>query len=201
MKRIIILLALFGLFYSTCLGAEYAIDKGANVFGISGAFIRASGDLYESGGKAFTAILVMPHTSHFFFRNFAVGGDLLLLLTAQGDDKSTTIGLGPKISYFFGNKDSKSYPYLTTGFYYLRNDMDYGDIHIFSHDVMSGTRFKIGAGTNWMIDRHLGFNAEISYNRDRLKPEDGTVEFSGADFGAKSGNMVIVSIGLVGFTF
>jgi hypothetical protein len=200
MKRTIILLFFLALFVSTCFGAEYAVDKGANMFGITAAFVNASGDLYESNGKPFTAILFMPSTSHFFVRNFAVGGDLLLLLTAQGSNQSITLGIGPKISYFFGDKDSKSYPYLTTGFYYLRNDVDYDGVELFEGidspltGIISGTRFKIGAGTNWMIDQHLGFSAEISYNRDNLKPEDGNIK-------AKSGNMVIVSLGLVGFTF
>ncbi len=48
MKRIIILLALFGLFCSTCFGAEYAVDKGANMFSIIGGYVNASGDLYET---------------------------------------------------------------------------------------------------------------------------------------------------------
>jgi hypothetical protein len=200
MKRTIILLFFLVLFGSACFGAEYAVDKGANMFGITAAFVNASGDLYESGGEAFTAILLMPSTSHFFVRNFAGGGDLLLFLTAQGDNKSTTLGIGPKISYFFGGKDSKSYPYLTTGFYYLRNDVDYGGVELFEDidspltGIISGTRFKIGAGTSWMIDQHLGLLAEISYNRDSLKPEDGNIK-------SKSGNMVMVSVGLVGFTF
>ncbi len=99
MKRNIFLLVLLGLLCSTCLGAEYAVDKGANMFGITAASINAWGDLYRGGGEPLTAILVMPSTSHFFVSNFAVGGDLLLFLTSQGDNKSTTLGIGPKISY------------------------------------------------------------------------------------------------------
>jgi hypothetical protein len=194
MKRLIFILVLFCLFSSVGLGAEFAVDKGSNVFGITAASITAFGDLYQGRGKPFTAILVMPSASHFFVRNFAVGGDLLLFLTAQGDNKSTTLGVGPKISYFFGGKQSKSYPYLTSGFYYLRNDVQYENIDFLAQGVLSGTRFKIGAGASWMIDQHLALLGEISYNRDTLKPQDGGIK-------STSGNMVIVSMGLAGFTF
>lgn len=126
MKKILFFMTLFSLFYSISFGAEYAVDKGSNMFGITAGLINASGDLYRGeGGKSFTAILFMPHTVHFFVRNLGIGGDLLLLLTAQGDNKSTTVGVGPKISYFFGGKDSQAYPYLTSGFYYLMNDIEY----------------------------------------------------------------------------
>jgi hypothetical protein len=194
MKKIIffILMVFFSLFYSLGFGAEYAVDKGSNMFGITAGFINASGDLYTGGGKPFTAILLMPHTVHFFVRNFGIGGDLLALLTAQGDNKSTTVGVGPKIMYFFGGKDSKTYPYLTSGFYYLMNDIEYEDIDFLISGVLTGTRFKIGAGVSWLNDPHLGLVVEASYNRDKLKPEEGK---------SKSGNMVIVSVGLAGFLF
>lgn len=193
MKNIFFFTIFFSLFYSFGFGAEYATDKGSNMFGITAAAINASGDLYTGGGKPFTAILVMPQTSRFFMRNFSVGGDLLLLLTTQGDNKSTTLGVGPKITYFFGGKDSRSYPYLTSGFYYLRNDMDYEDVDFLLQGVMSSTRWKLGAGLCWMIETHLSLLIEASYNRDKLKPED-----KGK---SKSGNMVIISMGLAGFTF
>ena len=135
----------------------------------------------------------MPHTAHFFARHLAVGGDVLLLLTTQSENKSTTLGVGPKIMYFFGGKDSKSYPYLTTGLYYLRNDFDYEDVDLLMQGVLSGTRFKVGAGVNWMIARHVAVQVEASYNRDKLKHEDQEKSIKG--------NMVIVSIGLAGFTF
>jgi hypothetical protein len=192
MNKIIFFMVFFSLFYSISFGADYAVDKGSNIFGITAAAVNVSGELYTGGGKPFTAILVMPHTAHFFIRNLGIGGDLLLLLTTQGNNKSTTLGVGPKIMYFFGGKNSKTYPYLTSGFYYVMNDIEYKDIDFLISGVISGTRFKLGTGISWMIAPHLGLVAEASYNRDKLKPEEGK---------SKSGNMVIVSIGLAGFTF
>jgi len=193
MKRIFLFMLIFCFFCSVSFGGEYAVDKGSNMFGITASAINASGDLYTGGGKPFTAILLMPSTAHFFVRNLGVGGDLLLLLTAQGDNKSTTLGVGPKIAYFFGDKDAKAYPYLTTGFYYLRNDIEYEDIDFLIQGLLTGIRFKIGAGVSWMISPKLGLVMEASYNQDKLKPEDGKK--------SESGTMVIVSMGLAGFTF
>ncbi len=181
------------LYPDNCCAAEYAVDKGSNLFAVTAAFINASGDLYTGGGESFTAILLMPQTAHFFLKNFALGGDLLVLLTAQGDNKSTTLGVGPKIMCFIGGKDSKSYPYLTSGFYFLRNEIEYENVDFLMQGLQTGTRFKIGAGISWMIEPHLSLLAEASYNLDKLKPEE--------QGKSVSGNMVIVSIGLAGFTF
>jgi hypothetical protein len=57
--------------------------------------------------------------------------------------------------------------------------------------VLSGaTR---GGGASIMIADHLGLLMEASSNLDNFEPED--------DGKSQSGNMVIVSVGLAGFTF
>jgi len=189
MKRVIFLMAFFVWSNSFCFGAEYALDKGSNMFGITANYFTAKGELYEEDDESFTAILFMPHTLRFVARNVGVGGDLLVLLTGQKDNKSITLGLGPKIIYFLGGKDKKSYPYLTTGFYYIRNDLEYDDTE--SHH--SGTRFKVGLGVNSMLASHLGLLIEVSYNLDNLKEEDKEK--------SESGSMISVSMGLAGFSF
>jgi hypothetical protein len=192
MKKIIffILMVFLSLFYSLGFGAEYAVDKGSNMFGITAGFINASGDLYEDeGGNSSTVLLVMPSLAHCVVRNFGFGGDLLLLDAKQGDTGISTLGLGPKAVFFFGGKDSKAYPYLTLGFYFVTNTIDYG-----TYDYrVSGTRLKFGGGASIMIANHLGLLMEASYNLDNLKPEKAKK--------SESGNMLIVSMGLAGFAF
>jgi hypothetical protein len=175
---------------SVCLGADYATDKGSNMFGIIGGFVSAGGDLYEDDeGNSSTTLLIMPGMAHFVSTNFGLGGDLLILNSKQGDTGLSTLGLGPKMLYFFGGPGNRAYPYFTLGLYYVRNTIDYGKYDY----TVSGTRFKFGGGTGIMIADHLGVLMEASYNLDNLKAE-----------GAKksqSGNMLIVSVGLAGFTF
>jgi len=189
-KKFVFFVVIFALIPSICLGAEYALDKGSNMFGVTAGLINASGDLYEDqDGNSSTTILIMPSWARFFVPNFGFGGDLLLLHSKQGDKGTSTLGLGPKAMFFFGGPGSKSYPYFTFGLYYVRNTIDYGRYDY----TTSGIRFKFGGGATIMIARHLGLLMEASYNLDSLKPE-----------GAKkseSGNMLIISMGLTGFTF
>jgi hypothetical protein len=190
MKKILFFMTFFSLFYSLGFGAQYAVDKGSNMFGVTAGFINASGDLYEDEeDNSSTTLLVMLSLAHCIVRNFGIGGDLLVLHHKQGDTGLSTLGLGPKAMFFFGGKDSKAYPYLTSGFYYVRNTIDYGD-----HDyTVSGTRFKFGGGASIMIANHLGLLMEASYNWDNLKSEKAKE--------STDGSMVIVSMGLAGFIF
>jgi hypothetical protein len=186
MKKIIFFMTFFSLFYSLGFGAEYAVDKGGNIFGITAGFINASGDLYEDQkGNSSTTVLLMPSLAHCVVRNFGFGGDFLFIHSKQGGIAIATLGLGPKAMFFFGGKESKAYPYLTSGFYYVRNSID--------GYTISGTRFKFGGGTSMMVASHLGLLMEASYNWDNLKPEH--------EKKSTSGNMVILSMGLAGFIF
>jgi hypothetical protein len=190
MKNILFFIIFFSLFYSLGFGADYAVDKGSNVFGITAGFINASGDLYEDAEEnSSTTILIMPSLAHCVVPNFGFGGDLLLLHSNQGGAGESLLGLGPKAMFFFGGKYSKTYPYLTLGLYYVNNTIDYGN---YSHTV-SGSRFKLGGGASIMVADHLGLLMEASYNLDNLKGENAKKSVSG--------NMIIVSLGLAGFTF
>jgi len=175
---------------SVCLGADYATDKGSNMFAITAGFVSAGGDLYEDDqGNSSTTLLIMPGMARFISTNFGLGGDLLILNSKQGDTGLSTLGLGPKMMNFFGGPGSKTYPYFTVALYYVRNTIDYGKYDF----TTSGIRFKFGGGASIMVADHLGLLMEASYNLDSLKPEGGKK--------SESGNMLIVSVGLAGFTF
>jgi len=175
---------------SNSRAAEYAVDQGSNIYSITAGVVNAGGDLYEDGdGNSLTAILVMPSYAHFINRGLGFGGDLLLLHLTQGDAGETLLGLGPKVIYFFGGENSKSYPFVTAGFYYVRNTEDYGK----STYTIDGTRFKFGGGVSIMASAHLGVLMEASYNLDNLKGAHSS--------NSVSGNMIVVSIGLAGFSF
>jgi len=107
MRKILFLMIILNFSYSLSLGAEYAVDQGSNMFGITAGFINASGDLYEDEeGSSSTTLLVMPSLAHCIVRNFGIGGDLLILDHKQGDTGLSTLGLGPKAMFFFGGKSS-----------------------------------------------------------------------------------------------
>lgn len=193
MKKIFFLMAFLLMLCSVSSGAEYAFDKGSTMFGVTAGFLNASGDLYEgSGSKSFTAILLTHQVAYFVLPRLGVGGDLLVFLTHQGVNKSTTLGVGPKLMYFFGGKEKKAHPFVTSGFYLIRNDVEYLGL---MNDFYYGTRFKLGGGTSVMLSRHLGLLIEASYNMDKLTLEGK----AGQEDKSESGNMVIVTMGLAGF--
>jgi hypothetical protein len=169
--------------------AQYAVDKGSDMYSFTAGVVSAAGDLYEEGGDGSTTILVMPSFAHFAMRNFAVGGDLLLMHSKQGDTGTSVLGLGPKAMYCFGRENSKAYPFLTAAVYYVTYTIDYGRVS----STTSGTRVKLGAGSIFGVRPHLGILAEVSYNIDNLKEKDAKKSMSG--------NMIIAQIGLVGFSF
>ncbi|MGB2769829.1 MAG: hypothetical protein WBC88_08905 [Candidatus Zixiibacteriota bacterium] len=199
MKRIFFVIACLLVLCSGSFGAEHPFDKGSTMFGITAGFLNASGDLYESADdRPFTAILLMPQVTYFVWPKVGVGGDLLVFLTGQGDNKSTTLGGGPKLTYFFGGKDKKTVPFITSGFYFIRHDMEYFAQYTDLLDMTCyGTRFKIGGGINVMLSDHLGLLIEASYNMDNLTLEGDTPE----EDQSESGAMVIITMGLAGFFF
>jgi len=122
---------------SVCLGADYATDKGSNMFAITAGFVSAGGDLYEDDqGNSSTTLLIMPGMARFISTNFGLGGDLLILNSKQGDTGLSTLGLGPKMMNFFGGPGSKTYPY-----------------HHFGHKIQVRRRGKHnGRRSSWSID-------------------------------------------------
>jgi hypothetical protein len=185
-KMLVVFVFTFIMIHSICFSADYAIDKGSNMFGLTAGLINASGELYDKGSST-SAILLMPSYTNFLVRNLAVGGDLLFFHFNQGGSKISTLGAGPKAVFFFGGRDWKSYPYLTLGFYYATNTINYGT----SDYTVLGTRFKLGGGASVMITSNLGLLIEGSYNWDNFKDEDTEKSLSG--------KMLIISLGLVGF--
>lgn len=180
----------FSLTASVCQGADYATDKGSNMFGIVAGIVNAGGDLYEDDeGNSSTTLLIMPGMAHFLWSNLGLGGDLLILNSKQGETGLSTLGIGPKAMYFFGGPGSKALPYFTCGVYYVTNTIDHGK----DAETSSGTRLKFGGGASIMLTDHLGLLMEAAYNLDNLKTE-GEKE-------SESGNMLIICMGLSGFTF
>lgn len=91
--------------------------------------------------------------------------------------------------FTLGGKDSKTYPYIDMALYYVRNTEQQGKVDY----TISGTRLKFGAGASIMVASHLGLLMEASYNLDNLKGEHAKE--------STQGNMIIVSVGLAGFSF
>jgi hypothetical protein len=194
MRKLFLFMICLLILYPTSFAgrAQYALDKGSVMLGVSGGYLSAKGELYEDPeGEGFTALLISHQLAYFVLPRLGVGGDLFLLRTSQGPLRTTTSGWGPRIMGFLWGKEMKAYPFLTAGFYLVKSEMEYGDMGGLKY---SGTRFKLGAGSAVMLNRNLSLVMELSYNWDDL-------EIPGADEESLDGKMWIVTMGLAGFLF
>jgi hypothetical protein len=197
MRKTLLILVTFLLLTRTAFGAEYPVDKGSTVISGGFSFANASGNLYEdSEGDAARALSFAPSVLSFVVPNLALGGNVAFSWESQGDVSMTTLAIGPKIGYFVGQSNSKTYPYFGMGFNYLRNTFEveysgWGGREKTEYTI-SGTRFFFGAGLYNMVGSHLAIGFEGTYNLDTLKPEDGKSE---------SGSIFLVTVTLAGFIF
>jgi hypothetical protein len=186
-KLLFTLLLTFG--FTMVWSQEYATDKGAKFFGLSGSFSSQSGDLYEDNdGNGLTSINLNPSFNYLVAKNFFIGGGLEFLNQKQGDYSQSTIGIGPQIGVFFANQESKVFPYLSLGFKYYSMSMGFGSG---SDASLSGTNISLGAGMVIPVQEHIGITFDCSYNIQNLKTSGVSV----------SGNILTIGVGILGFIF
>ena len=199
MRRFFMVSVIWLMIVGTVFGAEYPLDQGSVMISGMFSFTNSIGDLYEDfEGNSATVFTLAPSWLSFVARNVALGGNLSFTSASQGRTSATAPAIGPKLGFFVGTPESKTYPFFGMGISYLR--------HTFSwewYDPWDGSRSKeeatadgtkvyFGAGVVSMISSHLAIIFEGSYNLDSLKPEHGT---------STSGSMVGVAVGLAGFVF
>jgi hypothetical protein len=198
MKIFAVLLLVCIFLTGTGFGAEYPVDKGSTLISGGFSFANASGNLYEdSEGNSTKMLSFAPSVLGFVVPNLALGGNVEFAWVSQGDVSMTTLAIGPKIGYFVGQSNSKTYPYFGMGFNFLRNTFEEEEYvgwgrYEKEEYTISGTRFFFGAGLYNMVGSHLAIGFEGIYNLDSLKPEDGKSE---------SGSIFLVIVTLAGFIF
>jgi hypothetical protein len=159
---------------------EYATDKGAKFFGLSGSFSSQSGDLY---GDGYTTLNINPSLNYLVAKNFFIGGSLEFMHQSQGGISASAIGIGPQLGVFFTNQESKVFPYLSTGIKYYSISG--------SGTSISGTNISLGVGMVIPVQKHIGITFDCSYHIQNLKTSGVSV----------SGNILTIGVGILGFIF
>jgi hypothetical protein len=185
-KGLIILFVL--LVPALLFSQDYAVDQGSMMLGGDILFTMTSGDLFENiDGDGTTTIAVNPLMLYFIMPGLAVGGSLQFTSQSQGDNKSSAMGVGPMVAYFFGGDGSKVFPYIGGGYIYSSNKTE------------NGAEFKwttgsivITAGGVFMLTDAIGVGASAFYTLNSFKPED---------VDAIDGNVMGVRLGVHGFIF
>lgn len=173
-RNLLVLGLVLGL-ASPALGQDYATDKGAWILGGSVSYASDGGELYENAeGDRLNTALVNPRALYFVSPGLAIGGQVVVQHTSQGDASFTTLGLGPEVAYYFGGPESTVYPFVAGNVAYATISSDGFDA--------SGFGFGFGAGAAFMLSRSVALTAGGEYTIDNLSVDQVDESFTGNSF-------------------
>src|SRR5690606_9578418 len=142
------------------------------------------GDLYNGfDDDRQNTIMFSPSYLNFVTDQFGVGGDFSFNRTSQGDFSFTTIGVGPKVAYFFDN-GTNTIPFVGGGINYI----SIGD----GDGTEGGFATKLGGGI-FIRKGHLGISFEAGWLRESYKPDGATDNITGST--------IFIGAGFAGFLY
>jgi len=180
-------LALLLMLPVLALAAEYEMDKGAIEVGGTASFMSAGGDLYEIGDDGQTEFQISPMAHYFVIPNLGIGGTLSFSNWSQGDATQSTFGIGPSLQYYFGNAESRMYPFLGAAFMYTTST--YNDGTPGAEDLtVNGTTIEFLGGAALILADHFAVKGGLFYDIDSRKVDvEGAESVSGSVFGIQIG--------------
>lgn len=149
---------------------SYAVDRGSIILGGTAGFSSTG----ENGGDRFTRIALTPSLSYFLVPNLAIGGNATYSRFSTSGFSSTFFGIGPTIAYYFGDMNSKSYPFVSSSFFYGRQ-----------LDFSSRIDLRFSSGVAFLIAKNVAITGEAFFlliNTIDAGPED-----NGNSFGIEIG--------------
>jgi hypothetical protein len=138
-----------------------ALDRGSLLLG-GQAHFESTG---ESGDDEFdfrvSRLSINPALQYFVAPGLAVGGELIVERIALGELASTTIGIGPRLGYYFGGAGAAVHPFIATSgtFYYSPTD----------ESTAIGVRPSLGLLV--MLARSVGITGEGFFRYDAALSE------------------------------
>jgi len=204
MHKLILVVGL--LFLAATLSNAQDNPTDAGVYGLDGSlsFRSQGGDLYAAEGDRQTTFSLQPTGFYFLQPNVAVGGQLRLSRSSQDVATSTTLGLGPSVTYYLGKPDAEVLPFVGANLLLLRQraTVDLGTVDIgFGEPVdlgeeeitLTGAAFDLNAGFTYMLARNVGVTTAAFFLYERLGGDDVP--------DAQTGNTVGVQVGITAFIF
>ena len=163
----------------------FAIDQGAIRIGGTISFTSAGGELYGFDRERVNSAILNPSALYFVLPGFAVGGGLRVENTSQGDFSTTTIGIGPEAIYYFGNPDSRLYPFVGAG-------IGYSSLNAEGFDN-SGVYYGFEIGAAFMLSESVALTTQMDYSIHHQSVDQLDESFTGTIFG--------LSVGVAAFLF
>jgi hypothetical protein len=154
-----------------------ALSQGSLIVGGSAGL-----DVTDTGeGDNVTSIAITPHVERFVRDGLAVGGDVLLGRSSQGDASLTTVGVGPVVAYYFGDEDT-THPFVRGGVRWLHASSDFGG----GSSSQSTTGLHASAGLLLLLSDAVGVETALYWEHNRYKPDGGST-FNTDRYGLKAG--------------
>ena len=124
-----------------------------------------------SGNSQFT---LQPSAGYFFAHNFAAGAEFLLSFGKFGDEKTSTVGIGPFARYYFDLKEGHFKPFVHTSVDFASQTTkipDGGGTTIKTSNTI--TSFFIGAGGAFFINDNVALEVLAGYNNSKVQSQTG----------------------------
>ena len=154
-----------------------ALSRGSLIVGGSAAV-----DITDTGDSDnITSIALTPHVEGFVKDGLAVGGDVLLGRSSQGDASVTTIGIGPVVAYYFGDEGT-THPFVRGGVRWVHASSDFSA----GSSSQSTTGLHASAGLLLLLSDAVGVEAALYWEHNRYKPESGST-FNSNRYGLNAG--------------
>ncbi len=201
-SRFLVTLVLF--FLAAELHAQrYAFDEGSIRLAVSLNYANYGGELYQPNLTAriesdrITEFAIRPSISYFLFERLALGIDLTYATIAQNDKNNlvtlfsrTTWSAGPSIAYFFGERRSPIFPFISASYAYQSSSEQEFEP---SRDVRTtGTTFRASGGMAIMFGKQASLNIEGFYRVDQRKNQRTNRNASGNVFGLEVGASLFI---------
>lgn len=135
---------------------EHATDRGSLIVGGGAGLSSHSYSNNVAGDRqewSSTLIYFSPRVQYFVLPGLAVGGTVDLTHMRTPENSSTSAGLGPTISYFFGAPEQALVPYISAQTAWHRAlGEDYGQVG-----------YGGAAGMLYMLTRSVGLDGSVFY--------------------------------------
>jgi outer membrane protein len=154
MKKIFLAIALSGIFYA----AQSQTEKGDWMVG---------GEFRLNTSDNNTEIGLTPTAGLFIIKNLAIGANVTISYSKNGTRKTTDLGLGPFVRYYF--TDAKIRPILQGSLSFISEKTKIGDVSNTNNKV----DYFLGGGAAIFISEQVSIDGLMGYYHSKVDGFDG----------------------------
>jgi outer membrane protein W len=168
---------------ATADAQQHATDRGSII--LAGDASIASSKSEDDDDRT-TSILLAPSIQYFLQPGLAIGAQLTFGHSSNGDFSTSVYGIGPRVSYYFGQGARTSRPFVSAGFAFTKVN---ADADIAGDADFSARELTLRAGILFMLSNAVGLNPHVYYQTttSRFDVAIGEREFNTNTFGLAVG--------------